>query len=133
MEEQGGTGKTERTSTNSKHSKRNTPRDNSAVVRTPRNLEQGGPLSHGDHSSSNSQVSTESDPTLATSRSTIRSKKTRSLREVYDQEEEVLDLQSIFALFSCNSIYFEEAVKDENWIKAMGDEIESIEKNDNGS
>ena len=42
----------------------NTLRDYSVMMRTLRNLEQGGQSSHGGHSASNSEVSSESDPTL---------------------------------------------------------------------
>ena len=35
-----------------------------------------------------------------------------------------------FALFSCEPMHFEEAIKEEKWIHAMNEEIDSIEKND---
>ena len=43
---------------------RNTLRDYYVMLRTLRNLEQGGQSSHGGHSIANFQVSSESDPTL---------------------------------------------------------------------
>lgn len=57
------------------------------------------------------------------------SKKTRTLREICDQHED-LALHSNFALFSYQPIYFDEFVKDKNCVKEMDEEIESIEKND---
>ncbi|KAH9290418.1 hypothetical protein KI387_034535, partial [Taxus chinensis] len=75
-----------------------------------------------------------SNPTLASlrSRSINTSKKSRSLREIYDelQEAENDDLCSNFAfLTQADPIYFEDAIKDDNWIAAMNEEIQSIEKN----
>jgi hypothetical protein len=35
-------------------------------------------------------------------------------------------VHSNFALFTCQPTYFEEAIKEENWVK----EMDSIEKND---
>lgn len=62
-------------------------------------------------------------------RSRIKSKNTRSLNEIYDQESKI-HLQSIFCLFSQDRIYFEDEIKEGHWINAMNDEIESIERND---
>ena len=41
-----------------------------------------------------------------------------------------MDFFSDFAFFSCDPFCFEEAVKQEHWVKAMDEEIESIERND---
>lgn len=75
-----------------------------------------------------------SNPTLASlrSRSINTSKKTQSLRERYDeiQEAENDDLCSNFTfLTQFYPIYFEDAIKDDNWIATMNDEIQSIENN----
>jgi hypothetical protein len=76
-----------------------------------------------------------SNPTLASlrSRSINTSKKTRSLREIYDetQEAENADFCCDFAfLTQADPIYFEEAIKEDKWIAAMDEEIQSIEKNE---
>jgi hypothetical protein len=56
--------------------------------RTPRTNESGEPSGHGGHQS-DSQVSSESNPNLASLRNKFKGQKTRSLRELYDQIEEV--------------------------------------------
>ena len=38
-------------------------------------------------------------------------------------------IYSNFALFSCDPLYFDEAIKEDKWIKAMDEEIDSIERN----
>jgi hypothetical protein len=91
-------------------------------TRTPRNFVQGESSSPTTQSIPTSQSSSESDPTIAS----LRSRKTRSLREIYED----LDVHSNFALFTCQPTYFEEAIKEENWVKAMDEEMDSIEKND---
>ena len=53
----------------------------------------------------------------------------KCLREIYNQLE-VLDLHSKFSLFACNVINFEEAIKEENWVKSMDEEMDSMEWND---
>ena len=84
--------------------------------------EQGGTPSrskHGDNAqmedgqgeSSSPQVSNDSNPTLVSLRSRIRKNKTKSLQEIYEQEDKI-DLQSNFSLFSQDSIYFEDAIKE---------------------
>ena len=55
-------------------------------------------------------------------------RKTRSLRELYEQTP-ILEEQLQYALFSCRPTSFNEAVKDEQWVKAMNEEIDAIEKN----
>eukprot|EP00253_Pinus_taeda_P034872 PITA_34872 len=50
----------------------------------------------------------------------------RSLKDIYDD----LDVGSSFALLSFQPSSFEEAIKDENWVQGMDEEIEAIEKND---
>jgi hypothetical protein len=47
------------------------------------------------------------------------------LREIYED----LYVHSNFGLFTCQPTYFEEAIKEENWVKAMDWEIYSVEKN----
>ena len=74
-----------------------------------------------------SNVSDKSDSTFSTP--SYKGKKTRSLKEIYDQEEENVDIYSNFALFSCDPLYFDEAIKEDKWIKAMDEEIDSIERN----
>lgn len=41
-----------------------------------------------------------------------------------------MDVSSNFALLSFQPSSFEEAIRDENWLQAMDEEIEAIEKND---
>ena len=50
----------------------------------------------------------------------------RSLKDIYDD----FDVSSNFALLSFQPSSYEEAVRDENWVQAMDEEIEAIEKND---
>jgi hypothetical protein len=50
-------------------------------------------------------------------------RKTRSLQEIYEE----LDNHSNFALFTCQPTFFEEEIKEEHWVKAMDEEIDSIE------
>jgi hypothetical protein len=54
---------------------------------------------------------------------------TRILQEIYDQRDRI-DLQSNFVLFIKDPIYFEDVIKQANWINEMNDEMKSIEKND---
>ena len=55
-----------------------------------------------------------------------RTKKTRSLQELY----EVTNDLTLFCLFAdCESIEFEDAYQDKKWRAAMDEEIQSIEKN----
>jgi hypothetical protein len=91
-------------------------------TRTPRNYVQGEPSSPASQSIPNYQSSSESDPTIAS----LRSRKTRSLRELYED----LDVHSNFALFTYQPTCFEEVVKEEKWVQAMDEEIDSIERND---
>ena len=95
--------------------------------RTPITHERGEPSGHGGHQT-DSQVSSESDPTLASLKNIFKGQKTRSLRELYDQNEEV-DQISNFALMACDPVSFDEATKEDVWIKAMDEEIDSIERN----
>ena len=92
----------------------------SAPNTPPRNVVQGAsPLG--------SNVSDKSDSTFSTLG--YKGKKTRSLKEIYDQEEENVDIYSNFALVSCDPLYFDEAIKEDKWIKAIDEEIDSIERN----
>eukprot|EP00253_Pinus_taeda_P028374 PITA_28374 len=50
----------------------------------------------------------------------------RSLKDIYDD----LDVSSIFSLLSFQHSSFEEAIKDENWVQAIDEQTEAIEKND---
>ena len=50
----------------------------------------------------------------------------RSLKYIYDG----MDVSSNYVLFSFQPSSFEEAIRDENWVQAMDEEIDSIEKND---
>ena len=86
----------------------------------PRNIVQGT-------SPPTSNVSDESNSTFSKPR--YKDKKTRSLKEIYDQEEENVDIFSNFALFSCDPLYFEEPIKEDKWVKTMNEEIDSIERN----
>ena len=49
-----------------------------------------------------------------------------SLRDIYDY----LNVSSNFALLSFQPSSFEKEIRDENWVQAMDEEINSIEKND---
>jgi hypothetical protein len=77
--------------------------------RTPRTHERGQPSGHGGHQS-DSQVSSESNPTLASLRNIFKGHNTRILRELYDQNEEV-DQISNFSLIACDPVNFDEAAK----------------------
>ena len=67
-------------------------------------------------------------PTL----SSLLPRKTKSLREIYqDERYEDYDESVNFSLFShSDPIYFEEAIKEKKWCKAMDKEIDSIERNE---
>ena len=70
-----------------------------------------------------------SDHTLAS----LLPRKIKSLREIYrDKMYDKHFYESVnFGLFSHNdSIYFEEAVKEKKWCKAMDKEIDAIERNE---
>ena len=54
--------------------------------------------------------------------------KTKSLRELYEQTP-ILYEQLQLSLFSYQPTSFNEAVKDAQWVKAMNEEIDAIEKN----
>lgn len=92
---------------------------------------QGNSIQMGDEQRefSSPQVSNNSNPTIEQLRSRYRSNKTRSLQDIYEQED-MMNSQSNFALFSQDPIYFKDAIKEEQWINAMNNKIESIEKND---
>jgi hypothetical protein len=47
---------------------------------------------------------------------------------LYDQNEEV-DQISNFSLMACDPVSFNEAAKEDVWIKEMDEEIDSIERN----
>ena len=72
-----------------------------------------------------SEVNNESNPTLDSLRNRVRGQKTRILRELYEQNEEV-DQVSNFALIACDPITFDDVVNEEVWVKAMDEEIEVI-------
>ena len=81
-------------------------------ARTPRFSEQ-----HGSSSRSTDQNSPSSES---------GKKKMRSLKDIYD----ALDVSSNLALLAFQPSSFEEAIRDENWVQAMDEEMNSIEKND---
>lgn len=89
----------------------------------PRNLLQGQSSKHAEHPTP--KEGNETTPIFAKS----EGKKVRSLKEIYEQGEECLDFSSNIALFSYDPMCFEEPVKEEHWIKAMDEEIDSIEIN----
>ena len=66
------------------------------------------------------------------SHSSLLPRKTKSLREIYqDERYEDYDESVNFALFSrSDPIYFEEVVKEKKWCKAMDEEIDAIERNE---
>jgi hypothetical protein len=79
-----------------------------------------------EHSGNGSSSSSESS-------SSVENQRTRSIREIYEQNNDI-EQQSHFSLLSCQPTYFEEAVKEEHWVQAMNEEIEAIErKQDLGS
>lgn len=89
----------------------------------PRNFVQGQSSIHAEHPTP--KEGNEKTPTFAKP----KGKKMRRLKEIYEQGEECLDFSSNFALFSCDPMCFDEAVKEEHWIKSMDEEIDSIERN----
>jgi hypothetical protein len=95
--------------------------------RTPRIHDRGEPSRHGGHPT-DSQVSSESNPTLSSLKNRFKGQKTRILRELYDHNEEV-DQVSNFSLMACDPVSFNEATKEDVWIKAVDEEIYSIERN----
>lgn len=50
----------------------------------------------------------------------------RSLKDIYDD----LDVSSNFALLAFQPSSFEDVIRDDNWVHAMDEEMNSIEKND---
>eukprot|EP00253_Pinus_taeda_P013003 PITA_13003 len=87
-------------------------------TRTPRFSERHVPSSRSiDRDSPNNQSSDES---------SNGKRKMRILKDIYND----LDVSSNFALLSFQPSSFEEAIRDENWVQAMDEEIEAIEKND---
>ena len=50
----------------------------------------------------------------------------RSLKDIYDD----LDVSSKFSILSFQPYSFEESARDENWVQAMVEEMNSIENND---
>jgi hypothetical protein len=103
------------------------PDINPSQFRMPRTHECGEPYVHSGHQT-DSQVSSESNPTLASLKNRFKGQKTRSLRELYDQNEEV-DQISNFSLMACDIVSFVEAAIEDVLIKAMDEEIDSIEIN----
>ena len=67
--------------------------------RMPKTHEHGEPSSVGGWRGTRSEVSNESNPTLASLRNRVRGQKIKSLIELYDQNEEV-DQVSNFAFYS---------------------------------
>jgi len=97
-------------------------------AKMPKTHEYGEPSSVGGRQGTGSEVSNESNPTLASLRNKVRGQKTRSLRELYEHNDEI-DQVSNFAFIACDPIDFDEAVKMDVWIKAMDEEIDAIEIN----
>ena len=75
-----------------------------------------------------SSSSEDSDPTL----SSLLPKKTKTLREIYqDERYEHYDESVNFTLFvHSDPVYFEEAIKEKKWCKAMDEKINAIERNE---
>lgn len=80
-------------------------------IRTPTNFVQGGSSIPVAQSTPTSQSSIKSDHTI----SSLRSINIISLREIYED----IEVHSNFSLLSCRPTYFKEAIKEENWTKAM--------------
>jgi hypothetical protein len=77
--------------------------------RTPRNSVRG--------EASSPQSGNESD---------YSNKKTRRLTDIYDE----LDANTNYVFIASEPVFYEEAVKQEHWVNAMDEEIDSIERND---
>ena len=60
--------------------------------------------------------------------STFENHKSISLRELYEQTLAINEKLQ-YALFSFQPTSFDEAVKDAQWVQAMNEEIDAIEKN----
>ena len=93
------------------------------------------PITQNTTTPTRTNSSESSNPTLTSlrSRSINTSRKTSSLKDIYDELQEAENHDSCinFSLSThANPIYFEEAIKDDKWILAMDGEIQSIEKND---
>jgi len=58
----------------------------------------------------------------------IKGQKTRSLKELYEHNDEI-DQGSNFSLLAYDPVNFDEAMKEKVWIKAMDEEIDAIERN----
>ncbi|GAA0186910.1 hypothetical protein LIER_34198 [Lithospermum erythrorhizon] len=73
--------------------------------------------------SSEAETQQNSPPTVET--------KTRCLRDIYDETEEVDTTDSVYFAFFAGEdpITYEDASSDEKWVHAMNEEIKSIEKN----
>ena len=65
---------------------------------------------------------------MASLRNKVRGQNTRSLRELYEHNDEV-DQVSNFSFIACDPIDFDEAIKNDVWIKSMDEEIDAIERN----
>jgi hypothetical protein len=107
--------------------RREAPDISPSQFRMPITHEHGEPFGHGGHQI-DSQVSSESNPTLASLKNKFKSQRTRSLTKLYDQNEEV-DHVSNFSLMPCDPVSFNEAAKEDICIKEMDEEIDSIERN----
>ena len=77
---------------------------------------------HYENSTSSNSEST-SDST-----SSEDNQKTRTIREIYEQEHE-FDQHNMFSFRSSQPTHFEESVKEKHWVDAMNQEIVAIEKN----
>ena len=58
----------------------------------------------------------------------VRGQKTRSLRKLYEKNEEV-DQVSNVAFIACDLVDVDDVVKNDVWIKAMDEEIDAMERN----
>ena len=85
------------------------------------------PSTSEDQASQHCSSSDDYNPTL----SSLLPRNTKSLREIYqDERYEDYDESVNFAVFShSDPVYFEEAIKEKKWCKAMDEEIDAIEKN----
>ena len=83
------------------------------------------PIFSEQHGSSSRSIDRDSPSNQSGHESSNGKTKMRSLKDIYDD----LDVISNFALLSFQPSSFEEAMKDENWVQAMDEETEAIEKN----
>eukprot|EP00253_Pinus_taeda_P021512 PITA_21512 len=84
------------------------------------------PIFSEQHGSSSRSTNENSPNSQSGDESTNGKRKMRSLKDIYHDS----DVSSKFSLLSFQPSSFEEVIKYQNWVQAMDEEIEAIEKND---